>query len=99
MGRIKEILIERRYRSGTTDELLINRLALVGTDEEKLNGETVFRIYHYISLPMDLSDVEFRQAVEDIKNWTSEDRKIYEKLKSLAEAYKIPIRLELLGDC
>jgi hypothetical protein len=100
MGKIKEIAIERRYSNRTSDELYIYSISLVGIDEEKLDGETVFRRYNSIVLPMDLlTDVEFHQAVVDAKEWVSDDRKLYEKLKSLAEAYKIPIKLVLTEDC
>jgi uncharacterized protein (DUF111 family) len=100
MGKIKEIVVERRYSNRTSDELYIYSVSLIGVDEEKLDRETVFRVYKSIVLPTDLlTDVEFHQAVEDVKAWTSEDRKLYEKLKSLAEAYKIPIRLSISEDC
>jgi uncharacterized protein (DUF111 family) len=100
MGKIKEIVIERRYTDRTSDELCIYSISLVGVDEEKLDGETVFRRYKSIVLPTDLlTDVEFHQAVVDAKEWVSDDRKLYEKLKSLAEAYKIPIKLVLTEDC
>jgi uncharacterized protein (DUF111 family) len=100
MGKIKEVVVERRYSNRTSDELYIYSISLVGVDEEKLDGETVFRRYNSIVLPMDLlTDVEFHQAVVDAKEWVSDDRKLYEKLKSLAEAYKIPIKLVLTEDC
>jgi hypothetical protein len=100
MGKIKEIAIERRYTNRISDELYIYSISLVGVDEEKLNGETVFRRYNSFVLPMDLlTDVEFHQAVEDMKNWTSEDRKLYEKLVKLATNYGIPIKLTLTEDC
>jgi hypothetical protein len=100
MGKVKEVVIERRYSNRTSDELYIYSISLVGMDEEKLNGETVFRVYKTVVLPTDLlTDVEFHQATVDVKEWVSEDRKLYEKLKSLAEAYKIPIKLVLTEDC
>jgi hypothetical protein len=100
MGRVKEIVVERRYSNRVSDELYIYSVSLVGVDEELDKGETVFRVYKTITLPMNLlTDVEFHQAVEDAKNWISDDRKLYEKLKSLAEAYKIPIRLSISEDC
>jgi hypothetical protein len=100
MGRVKEIVVERRYSNRTSDELYIYSASLVGVDEEKLDKETVFRVYKSIVLPTDLlTDVEFHQAVEDIKAWISEDRKLYEKLLKLASDYKIPIRLEIVEDC
>jgi hypothetical protein len=100
MGKIKEIVVERRYSNRTSDELYIYSVSLVGVDEEKLDRETVFRVYKSIVLPTDLlTDVEFHQAVEDMKNWTSEDRKLYEKLVKLATNYGIPIKLTLMEDC
>jgi hypothetical protein len=100
MGKVKEIAIERRYTNRTSDELYIYSVSLIGVDEEKLSSETVFRIYKSIVLPTDLlTDVEFHQAVEDIKNWTSEDRKIFETVKKFSEAFDIPIKLVLTGDC
>jgi hypothetical protein len=100
MGKVKEIAIERRYTNRTSDELYIYSVSLIGVDEEKLDRETVFRVYKSIVLPTDLlTDVEFHQAVEDMKNWTSEDRKLYEKLVKLATNYGIPIKLTLMEDC
>jgi hypothetical protein len=100
MGKIKEVVVERRYSNRTSDELYIYSISLVGVDEEKLDRETVFRVYKSIVLPTDLlTDVEFHQAVEDMKNWTSEDRKLYEKLVKLATNYGIPIKLTLTEDC
>jgi imidazole glycerol phosphate synthase subunit HisF len=100
MGKIKEVAIERRYTNRTSDELYIYSVSLVGVDEEKLNGETVFRVYKTVVIPIDMvNDAEFRQGVEDIRAWVSENRKLYEKLVELATNYGIPIKLILTEDC
>jgi hypothetical protein len=100
MGKIKEIVVERRYSNRTTDELYIYSISLVGIDEEKLDRETVFRVYKSIVLPMDsLTVTEFQEAINQIKEWISEDRKLYEKLVKLATNYGIPIKLTLMEDC
>jgi hypothetical protein len=100
MGKVSEIVVKRRYSDRASDELYIEAVELVGVDEEYYDNTTVFRVYKKIKLPMDsLTVTEFQEAVNQIKEWISEDRKIFETVKKLSEAFDIPIKLVLTGDC
>jgi hypothetical protein len=100
VGKVSEIAVKRGYGDRASDELYIETVELVGVDEEYYDNTTVFRVYKKIKLPMDsLTVTEFQEAINQINAWISEDRKIFETVKKLSEAFNIPIKLASMGDC
>ena len=100
MGKVSEILVKRRYSDRASDELYVEAVELVGVDEEYYDNTTVFRVYKKIKLPMDsLTVTEFQEAINQIKNWISEDRKIFETVKKFSEAFNIKMSFVTVEDC
>jgi hypothetical protein len=100
MGKVSEIVVKRRYSDRASDELYITSVELLGVDEEYYDNTTVFRVYKKIRLPINsLTITEFQEAINQINSWISEDRKIFETVKKFSEAFNIPIKLVLTGDC